>query len=79
VIPFYKKSNVWPTWSEKFLTKAKSYDFKDFLLGRSIIPKTYEVFDVESKEGKKKMIIADLNELAGIDLIFLWEGCIQLG
>jgi hypothetical protein len=63
VISFYGKSNEWPTWNENFLAKAKRYDFKDILLGRSITPKTYEVFDIESEEGKKKIIVADLNEL----------------
>jgi hypothetical protein len=28
LIPFYGKSNEWLTWSEKFLAKAKRYDFK---------------------------------------------------
>jgi hypothetical protein len=49
VIPFYGKSNEWPAWSEKLLAKAKRYCFKDILFGRSIIPKTDEVFDVESE------------------------------
>jgi hypothetical protein len=49
VIPFYGKSNEWSAWSEKLLAKAKRYCFKDILFGRSIIPKTDEVFDVESE------------------------------
>jgi hypothetical protein len=55
VIPFNGKSDEWHTWSEKFLAKSKSYAFKDVLFGRSIIPKTDEGFDVESKEGKKRL------------------------
>jgi hypothetical protein len=71
VIPFYRKSDEWPTWSEKFLSKAKHYDFKDILLEKSIIPMTDEVFDVESEEAKTKMIVADLNAFAYIELILL--------
>jgi hypothetical protein len=41
------KRDEWPTWNEKFLAKAKRYGFKDVLLGRSIIPKNNEIFDVE--------------------------------
>jgi hypothetical protein len=29
VIPFYGKGEEWPTWSEKFLAKARCYGFKD--------------------------------------------------
>jgi hypothetical protein len=34
VIPFYRKSEEWPTWGEKFLIKARFYCFKDVLLGK---------------------------------------------
>jgi hypothetical protein len=50
VILFYGKSSEQPTWSKKLLAKAKRYGFKDFLFGRAIIPKTDEVFNVESEE-----------------------------
>jgi hypothetical protein len=40
------------------------------LLGRLIILKIDEVLDVESEEGKKKIITEDLNELAYTELIF---------
>ena len=69
VIPFYGKSDEWPTWSEKFLAKAKRYGFKDVLLGKVTIPKTDKVFNLKSEEGKKKMMTADLNELAYTELI----------
>jgi hypothetical protein len=29
VIPFYGKSEEWPTWREKFLAKGRRYGFKD--------------------------------------------------
>jgi hypothetical protein len=39
------------------------------LSGSSIIPKADEVYDVKLEEGKKKMILADLIELAYAKLI----------
>ena len=55
--------------SEKFLAKAKRYCFKDALLGKVTIPKTDEVLNVESEEGKKMMMTADLNELSYSELM----------
>jgi hypothetical protein len=69
VIPFYGNSEEWATWSEKFLTKARRYGFKDALLGMVRIPKTDEDYEMESEEGKKLMIAADMNELAYTELI----------
>jgi hypothetical protein len=63
VIPFYGKSNEWPTWSDKVLAKVSPYGFKDILLGRSIIPKIDEFFYVESEGGKNMIKVAVLNEL----------------
>jgi hypothetical protein len=40
-----RKSDEWPVWSEKFLSKAKRYGFKDFLLGKLSIPKFDECLD----------------------------------
>jgi hypothetical protein len=67
VIPFYGKSEEWPTWSEKFLANARCYGFKDVLLGKIKVPRTD--YDMESEEGKKLTIAADMNELAYTDLI----------
>jgi Reverse transcriptase (RNA-dependent DNA polymerase)/gag-polypeptide of LTR copia-type/Zinc knuckle len=69
VIPFYGKSEEWPTWSEKFLAKARRYGFKDVLLGKARIPKTDEDYEMDTEEGKRLMIAADLNELAYTELI----------
>jgi hypothetical protein len=70
VIPFYGKSDEWSIWSDKFPAKAKRYRSKIFFVGKiNYILKNDEVFDVDSEEGKKKMIIADLNELAYTELI----------
>jgi hypothetical protein len=69
VIPFYGKSEEWPTWSEKFLAKSRHFGFKDVLLGKVKIPKKDEVYDMESEEGKKFIIAADMNELAYTELI----------
>jgi hypothetical protein len=71
VIPCYGKSEEWPTWSEKFLAKARRYGFKDVLLGKVKVPKTDEDYDIESEEGKKLRIAADINELAYKELILL--------
>jgi tellurite resistance-related uncharacterized protein len=70
VIPFYGKSEEWPTWSEKFFAKARRYGFKDVLLGKVKVPRTDEEYDMESEEGKKLTIAADINELAYTELIF---------
>ena len=69
VIPFYGKSEEWPTWSEKFLAKARRYGFKDVLLGKVRIPKTDEDYEMDSEEGKKLTIATDMNELAYTELI----------
>jgi tellurite resistance-related uncharacterized protein len=62
VIPFYGKSEEWPTWSEKFLAKARCYGFNDVLLGKVRIPKTDEDYEMDLEEGKKLTIAADMNE-----------------
>jgi hypothetical protein len=69
VIPFYGKNDEWPTWSEKFLAKARRYGFKDVLLGNLRIPMTEEDYEVDTEEGKKLRIAADMNELAYTELI----------
>jgi hypothetical protein len=69
VIPFYGKNDEWPTWSEKFLAKARCYGFKDVLLGKIRIPMTDEDYEVDTEEGKKLRIAADMNELAYTELI----------
>jgi hypothetical protein len=71
VIPFYGNSEEWPTWSEKFLSKSRLYGFKDVLLGKFKVPMTDEDYDMESEEGKKLTIAADMNELAYTELILL--------
>jgi hypothetical protein len=59
-----------PTWSEKFLAKARRYGLKDLLLGKVKVSRTDEDYDMESEEGKKLTIAADMNELAYTELIF---------
>jgi hypothetical protein len=39
------------------------------LLGKVKVPRTYEDYDMESEEGKKLTIAADMNELAYTELI----------
>jgi hypothetical protein len=69
VIPFYGKSEEWPTWSERFLAKARCYGFNDVLLGKVKVSRTDEEYDMGSEEGKKLTIAADMNELAYTELI----------
>jgi hypothetical protein len=69
VIPFYGKCEEWRTWSEKFFAKAGRYGFKDVFLGKFKVPRTDEDYDMESEEGKKLTIAADMNELAYTELI----------
>jgi hypothetical protein len=69
VIPFYGKNDKWPTWSEKLLVKARSYGFKDVILGKVRIPMTDEDYEVDTEEGMKLRIAADINELAYTELI----------
>jgi tellurite resistance-related uncharacterized protein len=69
VIPFYGKSEEWPTWSEKVLAKARRYGLKDILLGKVKVLKTDEDYDMEPEEGKKLTIAADMNELSYTELI----------
>jgi hypothetical protein len=69
VIPFYVKHDEWLTWSKKFLAKASRYGFKDVLLGKVRIPMTDKDYEVDTEEGKKLRITADMNELAYTELI----------
>jgi hypothetical protein len=69
VIPFYETNDKWPTWSEKFLAKARCYGFEDVLLGKVRISMTDEDYEVDTEEAKKMRIAADMNELAYTELI----------
>jgi hypothetical protein len=64
VLSFSGSKDEWPTWSEKFLDKAKSSGIKDVFLGKVLIPKSCDVFDEKTDEGKRIMRIIDLNEMA---------------
>jgi hypothetical protein len=55
--------------SEKFLAKARRYGFKDVLLRKVRIPMTDEDYEVDTEEGKKLRIAADMNELSYTELI----------
>jgi hypothetical protein len=69
VLNFSGRKEEWPTWSEKFLAKAKRSGIKDVLLGKLQIPKTSEELEEKSEEGRRMMKNADLNELAFTELI----------
>ena len=69
VLNFSGRKEEWPTWSEKFLAKAKRSGIKDVLLGKLEIPKTSDELEEKSEEGRRMMKNADLNELAFTELI----------
>ena len=59
----------WSIWSERFLAKAKRHGYKDVLLGKEVIPKSNEVIDKKTDEGKEMLKIIELNELAYSELV----------
>jgi hypothetical protein len=69
LLNFSGRKEEWPTWSEKFLAKAKRSGIQDVLLGKLQIPKISEEFEEKSEEGRRMMKNADLNELAFAELI----------
>jgi hypothetical protein len=69
VLSFSGSRDEWPTWSEIFLVKAKRSGIKDLLLGKVLIPKSPEVFDEKTDEGKRMLRIIDLNEMAFTELV----------
>jgi hypothetical protein len=68
-LSFSGSKDEWPTWSEKFLAKAKRSGIKDVLLGKVLMPKYSEVFDEKTDEGKRMLRIIDLNEKAFTELV----------
>ena len=69
VLNFSGRKEEWPSWSEKFLAKAKRSGTKDVLLGKVQIPSSFEVIEEKTEEGKKLMRIIELNEIAFTELI----------
>jgi hypothetical protein len=69
VLSFAGSKYEWPTWSEKFLAKGKRSGIKDVLLGKVLTPKSSEVFDENTDEGKRILKIIDLNEMAFTELV----------
>jgi hypothetical protein len=59
VLSFSGSKDEWLTWSEKFLAKAKRSGIKDVLLGKVFIPKSSELFDEKTDEGKRMLRIID--------------------
>jgi hypothetical protein len=54
-LSFSGSKDEWLTWGEKFLAKAKHSGINVVLLGKVVIPKSSEVFDEKTDEGKKKV------------------------
>jgi hypothetical protein len=52
VLSFTGSKDERPTWSEKFLAKAKHSGIKDVFLGKVLIPKSAEIFDEKTDENK---------------------------
>jgi hypothetical protein len=69
VLSFSGSKDEWPTWSEKFLAKAKRSGIKDALLRKNLIPKSSEVFDKKTDKGKIMLRIFDLNEMTFTELV----------
>ena len=69
VLIFSGRKEDWPTWSEKFLAKAKRSGIKDVLLGKLKVPKSSEELEDKTEEGRKLIKNSDLNELAFTELI----------
>jgi hypothetical protein len=69
VLNFSGRKEEWPSWSDKFLAKAKRSGIEDVLLGRVEIPTSLDVIDEKTDEGKRLMRITDLNEIAFTELI----------
>jgi hypothetical protein len=71
VLNFSGRKEEWPSWSEKFLAKAKRSGIKDVLLGKVEIPTSLDVIDEKTEEGKRLLGIINLNEIAFTELILL--------
>jgi hypothetical protein len=79
VLNFSGKKEDWTTWSEKFQDKAKQSGIKDVLLGRVEIPRTQDPIDKGTEEGKRKLAIIDLNEIAFTELILSIDATRSVG
>jgi hypothetical protein len=66
---FSGSKDEWSTQSEKVLAKAKRSGIMDVFLGNVFIPKSSEFFDEKTDEGKNKLRIIDLNEMAYAELV----------
>ena len=69
IIPFDGKPEHWPVWEEKFLAHGCRREYKDILLGKTSIPGDSDSIDVSTAEGKAKLKIKQLNQLAYEDII----------
>jgi predicted nucleic acid-binding protein len=69
VLSFSGSKDECPTWREKFIAKAKCSGIKDVFLEGVLIPKSSEVFDEKTEEGKRMLRIIDLNDMAFTKLI----------
>ena len=68
VLNFSGSKDEWPTWSDKFLSKIKRSGTKDVLLVKTQIPKTLDVMNDKTDEGKRMLKITELNQIAFTEL-----------
>jgi hypothetical protein len=69
VLNFTGKKEELSTWNEKLFAKARRSGIKDFLLGKVIILKNNGEINEKADEGRIKIKISDLNDLAYTELI----------
>ena len=67
LLNFTGKKEEWSIWIEKFFAKANRPSVKDIALGKPTIPN--EEINKKRDEGKKMMMIFDLNEMVYTELI----------
>ena len=69
IIYFDGKPSNWPVWEEKFLARGRRRGYKDILMGKATIPKDGDTIDANTADGKEKLKLRKLNELAYEELI----------
>ena len=74
IVSFNDKKENYRMWAKKFLSIASSRKYKDILIGSIVAPKSSEVIDENTDEGKRKLQARDSNEKAYNDLVLACTG-----
>jgi hypothetical protein len=69
ILNFYRRNEELPTWSKKFIEKAKHSTIKDVMLGKIAIPESSDVLEEKTEEGKEMMMEIELNKIAFTELV----------